>query len=69
MSGSGTTIEKLEARKENLKTDLAYLDMKFELLPCSQKDEEHYVMLMNELESTQLEIDYLLWEALLNSGG
>ena len=69
MEMSGVTLlENLEARKKDLETDLAYLAMKIETLPCSQRDEEKYNMLLNELESTQFEIDLLLWETLRSAG-
>ena len=68
MSGVDAALEKLQARKKDLETDLAYLQMKFEFLPFSQRDEENYEMLLNEVESTQLEIDLLLWGSLGFSG-
>ena len=68
MSGVDAALEKLQARKKDLETDLAYLQMKFEFLPFSQRDEENYEMLLNEVESTQFEIDLLLWGSLGFSG-
>ncbi len=42
MSGEdlSTFVKKLETQRKAIEDDLAYLQLKFELLPFSQKDEE-----------------------------